>query len=485
MAANNKVLMIYTGGTIGMLPAEENNPISPLVPANWEKLKKYAPSLKELSLEVELEEMKLIDSSDMHPDYWIDIARKIRDNYSEYSGFVVLHGTDTMTYTATALSFLLENLDKPIIITGSQLPLGRPRSDALQNLVTSVMLAAPHKFDLPLIPEVCIFFHDLLLRGNRSRKVSSSAYSGFFSPNFQPLGRIGEHFDINKRLIRKPSQEGFFINEQLEKNVLIFDVFPGIKPEILKSLFEIKDLKGVVLRTFGAGNTPTNEEFLREIEYGINKKNLAIVNITQCVEGTVEMGLYDASAQLQQLGVISGVDMTPEAALVKMQFLLGLGYELKTVKEMMQKNLRGEQSLNVDNFMYERGAADLTYKGPAMQLPAGFNKDKIAAANIRIDGAAFGKDIPDGEIKLAVFMNYPSAEATVDQSDDDVLAIPQCLGIMKKAFNGKPVNMILDCTERLGRVLVPGRPAQIAFVSKSKQKVMWNSASVSVYTEAE
>lgn len=484
MATNNskgKALMIYTGGTIGMLPKEEGNPLSPLVPANWEKLQEFAPVLKELPLDTELKEMELIDSSDMHPDYWIDIARVIRDNYKKFDGFVILHGTDTMTYTATALSFLLENLDKPVIITGSQLSIGQPRSDALQNLITSLTLAAPKTFNLPLIPEVCICFNNVILRGNRARKVSSSGYSGFDTPNYPQLGEIGEHIKINTKVIRKPSTEGFFINENLEKNVMLFDIFPGISTEILNSVFSIDGLKCVVFRTYGAGNAPTNEDFLKEIEKAVTKKSLAIVNITQCNQGMVEMGLYDASATLSRLGVISGVDMTPEAALVKMMFLLGQGYDIETVKDQMQKDLRGEQSVDVFNFVYEDGEAGKVkvYKAPAKQLPAGFDKDRIVRANIRIDEATLPKEVKQGEIELAVFMNYPGADENTDTS------IPQCLGVLKGTYNEEPVNLILGCTERFRQVVIPGRPIQVTIVAKNEHAVRWEGAFISVYTSVE
>ncbi len=487
MATNNtdtngkkgKVLMIYTGGTIGMLPKEEGNPLSPLVPANWGKLKKFAPVLEYLPLDVALQEMKLIDSSDMNPDYWINIARVIRDNYEKFDGFVILHGTDTMTYTATALSFLLENLNKPVIITGSQLSIGQPRSDAVQNLVTSLTLAAAKSFNLPLIPEVCICFNNVILRGNRTRKVSSSGYSGFDTPNYPKLGKAGEHIKIDTKVIRKPSTEGFFANENLEKNVMLFDIFPGISPEILNSVFGIEGLKGVVFRTYGAGNAPTNEDFLKEIEKAINKKNLAIVNITQCNQGMVEMGLYDASATLSRLGVISGVDMTPEAALVKMMFLLGQGYDIGTVKDQMQKNLRGEQSVNVFNFVYEDGKADKVYKAPTKQLPAGFDKNMIVSVNIRIDEAILPKEVKQEEIELAVFMNYPGADENTDTS------IPQCLGVLKGIYNGEPVNLILGCSERFKQVINPDRPIQIAIIAKNEHTVRWEGAFISVYTSVE
>jgi len=485
MAKKGKVLMIYTGGTIGMLPQDVNNPSSPLVPANWEKLQHNVPVLKDLPLEVDLEEMNLIDSSDMHPDYWVDIAKVIEKKYDNYDGFVILHGTDTLTWSATALSFLLENLSKPVILTGSQISISAPRSDAVQNLVTSLMIASPKTFDLPIVPEVCIFFYNVLLRGNRSRKISSSTFQGFHSPNFEPLGRVGEHFKINTKLVRKPSQEGFFINDQIEKNVAMFDIFPGIQKNLLMNIFDTENLRGVVLRTFGAGNAPTHEEFLRAIKHAIVKKGMAVVNITQCAEGMVEMGLYDASAQLQRIGVISGVDMTPEAALVKMQVLLGLGYDIEMVKDYMQKDLKGEQTLNVFHFTYEEGTADPVYKGRPKQLPAGFKKEKIDVANIRIDSAKLDKTISEGTISLALFINYPNAAETIDLSEDECFAIPQCLGIINESVNGNTVNPIIECTDRLKRVIKEDRPVQVTIVSRTNQTVHWDSALISIYTKVE
>ena len=477
MEKKGKVLMIYTGGTIGMLPEDPDNPLSPLVPANWEKLQGFVPTLKELPIEVGLHQMKPIDSSDMHPDYWIDMVRVIRDNYNDYDGFVILHGTDTMTYTATALSFLLQNLAKPVIVTGSQLPLAAARNDALQNLVTSLHIAAPKAFGLPVVPEVCIFFNNVLLRGNRARKVSSSGYSGFATPNYPHLGDVGEHISINTKVIRKMPKEQFFINELLEKNAMLFDIFPGISTNILNKVFTIEGLKGIVFRTYGAGNAPTKEEFIEEIKDAVNS-GMTFVNITQCNQGMVEMGLYDASATLSRIGVISGVDMTPEAALVKMMMLLGQGYDTDTVKDLMQKDICGEQSVNVFNFIYKRGTADMVHKAEAKQLPAGFEKDKIVRANIRIDSAKL-MEASEGEIKLAVFLNYPSANEETDTS------IPQCLGVLSKPFHGEPVNLIQDCTAKFKQVIMPGRPIQLVFVSKGEKKVKWDSAFISVYTSVE
>jgi len=481
MREKGKVLMIYTGGTIGMLPKEEGNPSSPLVPAEWEKLGRMVPALANLPILPTIHPMTLIDSSNMYPEYWIDIARVIRDNYDKYEGFVILHGTDTMTYTATALSFLLENLDKPVVLTGSQISISNARNDAVQNLVTSLMFASPKSFDLPLVPEVCICFNGVLLRGNRSRKVSSSGYSGFATPNYPILAEAGEHIKVNTKVIRGSAkkEEGFFINERLEQKVMVLDIFPGINPEILNKVFSIDGLRGVVLRTYGAGNAPTNKEFLKEIEKAITERKLAIVNVTQCTQGMVEMGLYDASADLLRLGVISGVDMTSEAALVKMMFLLGLGYDTETVKELVQRDLRGEQSVDVFNLVYKEGKAAQVCKLETRQLPAGFAKEKIVTANIRFDSVALHKDVSKGSIELAVFMDYPAADEKTDTK------ISQCLGEFVKTYDGTPVNMIFDCTSKFKQVVNPNRPVQITIVSRNGQPVEWKGVFISVYTSVE
>jgi len=467
------ILMICTGGTIGMLPSNPADPNSALRPASWKQIKDNLHSLKTLDFDVETSEMDLIDSSDMHPDYWIELARKIQEEYHDYDGFVVLHGTDTMSYTATALSFLLENLDKPVIVTGSQLPLAAPRNDAAQNLVTALKIAASDGMET--VPEVCILFSNKLLRGNRCRKVSSTGFDGFDSPNFRPLAEIGEHIRVEKSLVRNASKDGFYINEHLEKNVMLFDIFPGISTGILRSVFDIEGLRGVVLRTYGTGNAPTHQEFLDEIGYAVNEKGLAVVNVTQCNQGLVEMGLYEASSQLPRLGVISGLDMTSEAALVKMMFLLGQGYDIATVKEQMQKSLRGEQSFGVFNFIYDEGKTQSNVCAlKSQQFPAGFLKDKVTNAAIRFDGKDF-KDTKEGEPspELTVFMNYPKVAL------DTPTNIPQCLGTAKR-----DTDFVLRCTDKLRQIANPTIPLRLTVVSRYGD-ISWDNIVFSIYTDVD
>ena len=541
MKTEKKVLMICTGGTIGMLPKDENDPASPLAPAKWEQIERHSTALKELSFGVDTLEMKLIDSSDMNPGYWIEIARTIRNHYDNYDGFVILHGTDTMSYTATALSFLLEHLGKPVVVTGSQLPLARSRTDAAQNLVTALMIAAAD--GIPVVPEVCILFDNVLLRGNRSRKVSSNGFAGFDSPNYRPLAKIGEHINVDTAALRKPPTEGFYINESLTGDVMMLDVFPGISPKMLRSVFSTDGLRGVILRTYGAGNAPTDPDFLGETERAISVNNLAVVSITQCIQGMVEMGLYDASSGLMRVGVISGVDMTPEAALVKMMFLLGQGYDIEMVKDQMQKNICGEQSCNVFNLIYAGGKTEKSRAAlKPQQLPAGFIKEQVTTASIRFDGIRLqvtpspviaasepqsheiclypegiaGQNPRGGEarndvvnlvffeqpvtsngirttgatataaaaatgktLEFAVFMNFPAAGP---ETPKDIM---QCLGVIRKQYDGDKTDCTLRCTDKVRQVVSgPGRPVQITIVSKNGD-IEWDNAALSVYTDVE
>jgi L-asparaginase len=470
--SDKKVLMLCTGGTIGMLHKVKDDTTTPLVPAKWEELEEFCPALKDLPFHVETMEMVLIDSSDMHPGYWVELAKIIQEVYANFHGFVILHGTDTMTYTATALSFLLENLDKPVIVTGSQLPLAKARNDAAQNLVTALILAASE--GIPLVPEVCVLFNNVLLRGNRTRKVSSTGFAGFDSPNYGKLAEIGEHIKINTSLIRSPSREGFFVNEFLDANVMLFDIFPGINTRILENIFSDEELKGVVFRTYGAGNAPSDSALMKQIEVAV-KKGIAVVNITQCVQGMVEMGLYDASMSLLRIGVISGVDMTPEAALVKMMFLIGQGYDPATVKDQMQRNLRGEQSVNVFNFIYGKGQTiDGVSKQKTQQIPSNFTRDKIVKANIRFEGVKIPKVKENPS--LALFLNYPQVSVSTS------VGIPQCLGIIE-SIRGN-MDVMLECTQKVNQVISPGRPVQLSVVAQNGD-VSWNSIVFSIYTDVD
>ena len=349
---SQKILVINTGGTISMVHSDKDDNKSALKPSSsWEEVIYNYQFLKNMNVDY-VQTSKIIDSSDMNYEIWLEIGKIIEENYDKYKGFVILHGTDTMSYTASVLSFMLKNLGKTVILTGAQRPIQEIRSDGLQNLLTSIEIIEKQtqinseicnseNETLPVIPEVCVFFRDHLFRGNRSRKLDSTNYFGFSSPNYLPLGQAGSKIKIyENRLLSKPEGE-FYVDYKINPNVLMMDVFPGFNPKILKRIFQDDDsIKGLVLRTYGSGNTPQNKEFLETIKYIIDM-GVIILNVTQCTVGSVEMGLYESNAILTKLGVVNGYDMTPEAAITKFMCLLGK-YDVEKVKERLVINIAGE-----------------------------------------------------------------------------------------------------------------------------------------------
>ncbi len=378
-----KVLVINTGGTIGMVHLEKGNLLSPLKPAqDWKEIAGNYPLLNNFDTGYTQVE-DLIDSSDMNPKIWVEIAKIISLNYDKYCGFVVLHGTDTMAFTASALSFMLKNLSKPVILTGSQVPLEDPRSDALQNLVTAIQIAGSDLYNIPLVPEVCIFFRDHLLRGNRSRKLDASNYYGFSTPNYSNLGVAGSEIVINKQRIRKPARESFYVDYSMETNVLVFDIFPGFDPQILRKIFKDNKIKGLILKTYGNGNAPTSDAFVDVIRE-IVESGVVVVNITQCPVGMVKMGLYDASTRLLDSGVISGMDLTPETAIVKLMHLLGGKKDIKDIRKAMQRDICGEQSLDLHTYTLDKSNFNILAKKFEINLPKGLEASKIKKTRFRI-----------------------------------------------------------------------------------------------------
>ena len=340
MPIKAKILLIYTGGTIGMKKDFETGALKAF---NFSKLLQRIPELKLLDCEIEtISFEKPIDSSNMNPEKWADIATIIEDNYSSYDGFVVLHGSDTMSYSASALSFMLENLSKPVVFTGSQLPIGDLRTDAKENLITAIQIASLRENGNPVISEVCLYFEYKLYRGNRTTKTNAEHFNAFISPNYPHLIESGVHLKMNKELFLPLKKElKLKVHKTLDTNVVIVKMFPGMSETVLAAIFNISNLKGIVLETYGAGNAPTEDWFIRLLTQAI-QNGIQVVNVTQCSAGSVNMGQYETSSAMKKIGVISGKDITTEAAITKLMYLLGHTIVQNDFKTVFETPLRGE-----------------------------------------------------------------------------------------------------------------------------------------------
>ena len=338
------ILIIYTGGTIGMI---HNTDTGALESFNFDHLLKHVPELKQLNINIDAITFDPpIDSSDMEPAMWSRIVTIIKERYENYDGFVILHGTDTMSFTASALSFMLEDLMKPVILTGSQLPIGALRTDGKENLITAIEVAAAKNTEgNPMVPEVCVFFHEKLMRGNRTTKINSESFGAFGSNNYPNLARTGTDIQFFTRNIKKfvPGLK-LKAHHEYNSNIMIFSLFPGIQKEVVEKLLGAKELKGVIFRTYGAGNAPQKKWLIDALSKATAEGKI-IVNITQCAGGSVHMERYETGLQLQEAGVISGHDSTVEAALTKLMYLLGKDLPVEEVRRRMETNIAGEISV--------------------------------------------------------------------------------------------------------------------------------------------
>ena len=334
------ILLIYTGGTIGMI---KDSLTGALKAFDFKELLSNIPEINLLDCNVATVSFEEpIDSSNMNIEHWQNIAGLIEKNYAFYDGFVVLHGSDTMSYSASALSFMLENLGKPVVFTGSQLPIGDLRTDAKENLITAIQIASLQNKGKPTIQEVCLYFEYKLYRGNRTTKISAEHFNAFMSPNFPDLAESGVHLRVNDAVILKQQRnKKLIVNKQLDDNVFILKLFPGINKNVLEAIINIKNIKGIILETYGAGNALSEKWFIDVLEEAINKK-IHVINVTQCSGGTVSMGQYETSTKLKNIGVISGFNITTEAAITKLMYLLGQNVSNTVFKTIFETSLRGE-----------------------------------------------------------------------------------------------------------------------------------------------
>lgn len=340
--SKSKVLLIYTGGTIGMMQDAKTGQLKPF---DFKQLTDQIPELNKFDVTLSaISFANPIDSSDMQPSVWMEIAKMIEKNYNKVDGFVVLHGSDTMSFTASALSFMLENLNKPVILTGSQLPIGMIRTDGKENLITAIEIAAAKEKGKPVVSEVCIYFEYQLYRGNRTHKFNAEHFQAFQSANYPVLAEAGVHLKYNYSALQKGNGKKLKVHSSLDSNIAILKMFPGITQNVIEAILNAKNVKAIILETFGSGNASTQKWFIDALKRAIDK-GIVVLNVTQCNAGKVEQGKYATSAAFKKIGVIGSADITSEAAVAKLMFVLGTTSNKKEIEKLLKGDLRGEMTV--------------------------------------------------------------------------------------------------------------------------------------------
>ncbi len=468
----SRVYILYTGGTIGM----KELPSGALAPATQEELLESLGYLgKTVGIVWDLgslteedgAELPPLDSSAVGPSHWLTIAQTLERVYERYDGFVVLHGTDTLAYTASALSFLLVNLNKPVVLTGSQKPIFDERTDAHQNLANALYVAGFKATGLPKVPEVTVCFGDSLLRGNRTRKVSTSAWQGFSSPNYPPLGDLGETIRIHRSLVRPaPDPESpFYIHRRLNPQVMDLTLFPGIQSEEFRAVTSLPNLQGVVLRTFGSGTTPRDPDLLEAVGSAAERGLLLLV-VTQCLEGGVDLGRYDASSALLQERLVSGFDITPEAALTKLMWILALESGPEAGVQLAQSQ-RGEQSWN-EFKLHFGGLPQPTVIHEVSRRAAGpVSRSRLRRALVRCHGVE-----TDGPLRI--FLN--AAGLAPDTPPQDVRCLAEAEVVEGRA--------VAEVTQGVKKLMVEDRPFRLT-VTAGGQPFSYGSLNLNLLVEAD
>jgi L-asparaginase len=414
------------------------------------------------------------------------MAEKIEENYDNYEGFVILHGTDTMVYTASVLSFMLVNLGKPVILTGGQRShLYQARNDAEQNLITALRIANPKDSGIPVVPEVCIFFRDDLYRGNRCIKEDASGYNAYSSPNYPHLGWAGDKIHIDTRHIRPIPTQSFRIRRNMNSNVISFNVFPGIQDtDVVQRLLNAPNLRGIILCTFGSGNIPTSPDFLEPFREAV-ERGVIIQSVTQCTRGMVDLGLYESSARLLEIGIISGLDITDEAALCKMMVLLGdEDLTENEVADLMQQDLEGEMSLSVFTTHFRKqdkkrlnGSQKSLRLVSVDFLPGDWMGWKISSAVFRFRKARIKNDPLDEPVSIRIFLNLGSTDILDDKS-------PNYAGEFRRMVNDEPSIVSFDVTKVARKLFKPGMKVSftISIGEDSQGSFEWDSAEFCIYS---